>query len=148
MQVEKILVEKYIYKRIFPEGLIRIGLPDTRFRLAALVCKNVFKENRDREYIIETFNNYLAGLGFVSRCYEATIYKMAIALIEIRHDHRPEILNILKLEGITLKQWCKYIGVKYDLCWYKPKFATIYKYWIEGYHFAQKQARKRTHPDC
>lgn len=146
--VEKILITKYIYKKVVPKDLVRVDYNELRTIINSLIRKGIFKNSRERAFILNQIDCYLLSYKQVRISRDAATFNMAIALIELYYDHRPNLLKILDIEGITLKQWCMNMNINYNCIWIKPHYSRYLKAYIAGYHFAQEQARKRTHPDC
>lgn len=111
-----------------------------RYRLMQLIRTNVFKTNRNREFILYSFDNFLAGLGVRRLSPDYVVLRNAYPLIKILHDVKPDLLQFAHENNFEIRDLAKLFECAPGQIWNRPELLKSMQVLVKYYLTKNKAA--------
>ncbi len=110
------------------------------FKLVQLIQTGIFKENRQRSFIITAFDQYLAAQGLKKWTKRKdVVLRFAIPLIQIHHDLRPALMLMLIERNLTVKELAGIFDVAPGQIWKRPQLLRSMQTILRCHEFMRKK---------
>ncbi len=91
------------------------------FKITQLVQTGIFKDNRERSFVLLSFESYLKSQGLQRWSKrDAPILRIAFPLIKIHHDIKPRLKLMLIATGLSVKDLADIFQVPPGQLWKRP----------------------------